>query len=243
MADRIVGLTAVGGILAALLARQRTGRGQRVDVPMFETMVGFVLGDHLGGLTFEPPLDHGGYARQLSHERRPYRTSDGYICALVYNDKQWQGFLRAIGRESLLQEDERFATFANRSRHIDFVYGELARIFEQKSTAEWMALLEEADVPMMPMHDLESVLADPHLVATGFFATGEHPSEGTIRSMRAPMTWSDTVPEPMRHAPRLGEHTVEVLEQAGFGAEEIDALIAQGAVQAGAAPSSAEQER
>jgi crotonobetainyl-CoA:carnitine CoA-transferase CaiB-like acyl-CoA transferase len=96
---------------------------------------------------------------------------------------------------------------------------------------------------MMPMHDLESVLADPHLVATGFFATGEHPSEGTIRSMRAPMTWSDTVPEPMRHAPRLGEHTVEVLEQAGFGAEEIDALIAQGAVQAGAAPSSAEQER
>jgi crotonobetainyl-CoA:carnitine CoA-transferase CaiB-like acyl-CoA transferase len=153
MADRIVGLTAVGGILAALLARERTGRGQRLDVPMFETMVGFVLGDHLGGLSFEPPLDEGGYARQLSHERRPYRTSDGYICALVYNDKQWQGFLRAIGRESLPQEDARFATFASRSRHIDFVYGELARIFEQRSTAEWMALLEEADVPMMPMHD------------------------------------------------------------------------------------------
>ena len=122
---------------------------------MFETMVGFVLGDHLGGLTFEPPLDEGGYARQLSHERRPYRTSDGYICALVYNDKQWQGFLRAIGRESLPQEDARFATFASRSRNIDFVYGELARIFEQRSTAEWMALLEEADMPMMPMHDLE----------------------------------------------------------------------------------------
>jgi len=231
MADRIVGLTAVGGILAALLARQQTGRGQRVDVPMFETMVGFVLGDHLGGLSFEPPLDHGGYARQLSHERRPYRTSDGYICALVYNDKQWQGFLRAIGRESLLQEDARFATFANRARHIDFVYGELARIFEQRSTAEWMALLEGADVPMMPMHDLESVLDDPHLVATGFFTTSEHPSEGTVRSMRMPMSWSDTVPEPMRHAPRLGQHTVEVLEQAGYGAGEIDALIAAGAVQ------------
>ena len=93
-----------------------------------------------------------------------------------------------------------------------------------------MALLEEADVPMMPMHDLESVLDDPHLVATKFFTTGEHPSEGTVRSMRMPMTWSDTVPEPMRHAPRLGEHTVEVLEQAGFGTDEIDSLIAEGAV-------------
>jgi crotonobetainyl-CoA:carnitine CoA-transferase CaiB-like acyl-CoA transferase len=232
MADRIVGLTAVGGILAALLARQRTGRGQRLDVPMFETMVGFILGDHLGGLSFEPPLDEGGYARQLSPERRPYRTSDGYICALVYNDTQWQRFLRAIGRESLLQEDARFATFANRSRHIDFVYGELAGIFEQRSTAEWMALLEEADIPMMPMHDFKSVLADPHLEATGFFSTVEHPSEGTIRSMRMPMSWSDSTPEPMRHAPRLGEHSVEVLEQAGFSADEIDALIAAGAVQA-----------
>ena len=213
MADRIVGLTAVGGILAALLARQGTGRGQRVDVPMFETMVGFILGDHLGGLSFEPPLDEGGYARQLSPERRPYRTNDGYICALVYNDKQWQSFLKAVGRESLLQDDERFASFANRSRHIDFVYGELARIFEERSTAEWMALLEAADIPMMPMHDLQSVLTDPHLVATNFFSTVEHPSEGTIRSMRMPMTWSDSTPEPARHAPRLGEHSIEVLEQ------------------------------
>jgi formyl-CoA transferase len=235
MADRIVGLTAVGGILAALMARERTGRGQRLDVPMFETMVGFVLGDHLGGLTFDPPLDEGGYARQLSHERRPYRTSDGYICALIYNDKQWQGFLRAIGRESLLEEDARFATFANRSRHIDFVYGELARIFEQRSTAEWMKLLEEADVPMMPMHDLKSVLDDPHLVATKFFTTSEHPTEGTIRSMRMPLMYSESTPEPTRPAPRLGEHSVEVLADAGYSGAEIAALIAQGAVLASSA--------
>ena len=89
VADRIVGITAVGGILASLIARGRTGRGQRVDIPMFETMVGFVLGDHLGGLTYEPPLDGCGYARQLSPYRRPYRSKDSYICALVYNDKQW----------------------------------------------------------------------------------------------------------------------------------------------------------
>ncbi|RYF68516.1 MAG: CoA transferase, partial [Comamonadaceae bacterium] len=182
MADRIVGQTAVGAILASLLARGRTGRGDRVDIPMFETMVAFVLGDHLGGLTYEPPLDGGGYARQLSPERRPYRTSDGYICALVYNDKQWDGFLKAIGRESLAAQDERFASFANRSRNIDHVYGVLSGIFEERTTAEWMRLLEQADVPFMPMHDLQSVLHDPHLEATGFFATVQHPTEGAIRT-------------------------------------------------------------
>jgi formyl-CoA transferase len=231
MADRIVGITAVGGILAALLARGRTGRGQRLDVPMFETMVGFVLGDHLGGLTYEPPLDGGGYARQLSPHRRPYRTQDGWICALVYNDGQWQRFLRATGRESLLQTDPRFATFAERARHIDFVYGELASMFLDHSTAEWMALLEQADVPFMPMHDLQSVLTDPHLAATGFFAQVEHPSEGTVRSMQMPMRWSDTPAAPERLAPRQGEHSVEVLRQAGLDAAEIDALIAADVVQ------------
>lgn len=231
MADRIVGITAVGGILASLLARQTTGRGQRLDVPMFETMVGFVLGDHMGGLTFEPPLDQGGYARQLSPERRPYRTRDGYICAMVYNDKQWVSFLRVVGRESLLQTDSRFANFANRSRNIDFVYGELARIFEERGTAQWMALLESADVPVMPMHDLQSVLTDPHLVATGFFSTVNHPSEGPIRSMRMPMTWSDSTPDPIRPAPLCGEHSIEVMQQTGFTTREIDDLMAQGAVQ------------
>lgn len=229
MADRIVGLTAVSGILGSLLARGRTGRGDRVDIPMFETMVGFVLGDHLGGLTFEPPLDGGGYARQLSPERRPYRTRDGYICALVYNDKQWQGFLREIGRESLMTDDDRFATYGARSRHIDHVYGVLASIFEERTTAEWTALLERADVPFMPMHDLHSILDDPHLVATGFFSQVEHPSEGTIRSMRMPMTWQNDQPPPQRPAPRQGEHTREVLQDAGYSAAEIDDLVAAGA--------------
>ena len=230
MADRIVGQTAVGGILASLLARERTGRGDRVDIPMFETMVGFVLGDHLGGLTYEPPLDGGGYARQLSPERRPYRTSDGYICALVYNDKQWEGFLRGVGREDLARDDERFATFANRSRNIDFVYGTLARIFEERSTAEWVRLLEEADVPFMPMHDLQSILHDPHLTATGFFSEVDHPTEGPIRSMRMPMAWTNNTPDPPRPAPRLGQHTREVLLEAGLTGGEIDALVASGAV-------------
>jgi crotonobetainyl-CoA:carnitine CoA-transferase CaiB-like acyl-CoA transferase len=232
MADRVVGITAVSAILASLLARGRTGRGQRVDIPMFETMVGFVLGDHLGGLTYEPALDGGGYARHLSPHRRPYRTQDGYLCALVYNDKQWQGFLRAIGRESLLVEDARFASFANRSRNIDVVYEFLSDLFALRSTAEWTRLLEDADIPMMPMHDLDSVLEDPHLAATGFFSTVAHPTEGLIRSMRAPVSFFGTPAGPVKHAPGQGEHSVEILRQSGYSAEEIDALLASGAVQA-----------
>ncbi|MBL8344096.1 MAG: CoA transferase [Rubrivivax sp.] len=228
VADRIVGQTAVGAILASLLARERSGRGDRVDIPMFETMVAFVLGDHLAGLTFEPPLDDGGYPRQLSPERRPYRTKDGYICALVYNDKQWEGFLKGIGRESLAQEDPRFASFSVRSRHIDHVYGWLSGVFEQRTTAEWMRLLEAADVPFMPMHDLRSILSDPHLLATGFFQSVQHPTEGAIHSMRPAPRWQVHQPEEARLAPTLGEHTVDVLREAGLADAEIERLVEAG---------------
>ncbi|MFA5538049.1 MAG: CoA transferase [Gemmobacter sp.] len=228
IADRIVGLVAVGAILASIIERDRSGQGQRVDVPMFETMASFVLGDHLGGLTFDPPLDAGGYARQLSPERRPYRTSDGHICALVYTDSHWERFFAAIGRPEMPAADPRFRNFVSRMAHIDEVYAELSRIFLTRSSAEWLALLEDADVPAMPMHDFQGMLNDPHLQATGFFRQVEHPTEGAIRSMAVPATWSRSAAEPGRLAPRQGEHSVEVLEEAGFSAEEIADLRARG---------------
>lgn len=234
VADRVVGLTAVGGILATLMARERTGRGDRIDIPMFETMVGFVLGDHLGGLTFEPPLDDGGYARQLSPDRRPYATSDGYVCALIYTDKQWESFLSVIGRKDMTQEDPSFASFASRARNIDHIYRVLSRIFAERSTDEWLALLEKADVPFMPMHDLHSVQRDPHLEAVGFFRAEQHPSEGQIQTMRCPMTWQTLSPAPTRPAPRHGQHTREVLEAAGMSQDQIDQLITNGAALAAA---------
>lgn len=230
LSDRVVALAAVGAIAATLVNRERTGRGQRVDIPMMETMTGFVLGDHLGGLTFEPPLDAGGYGRQLSPDRRPYRTRDGYVCALVYNDKQWNAFLAAIGREDLPKKDPRFAGFAARIANIDHVNAELARIFETRTTAEWLALLEAADVPVMPMNDLQGLLSDPHLAATGFFRTVEHPSEGRIRDMRVAATWSATQPAPSRLAPRLGEQGDEILREVGFDDTRIRELIERGAV-------------
>jgi crotonobetainyl-CoA:carnitine CoA-transferase CaiB-like acyl-CoA transferase len=227
LVDRIVGLTAVGAICASLVHRDRTGRGQRVDIPMFETMAGFVMGDHMGGLTFEPPLDKGGYARHLSRDRRPYKTADGHICVIVYNDKQWEAFFAASGRQDL-RADPRFANFAGRAANINVVYAELARIFLTRSTTEWTELLTRADVPVMPMHDLESMLEDPHLVATDFFPVVEHPSEGPIRSMRVSANWSDTKAEPERLAPVLNEHGEAILRDAGFSPDEIAAMIRDG---------------
>jgi crotonobetainyl-CoA:carnitine CoA-transferase CaiB-like acyl-CoA transferase len=234
LADRVVGLSAVGIILASLLHRDRTGRGQRVDIPMFETMVGFVMGDHLGGLTFEPPLDQGGYVRHMSPDRRPYRTSDGFISVIVYNDKQWSSFFDATGREDL-RENPMFASFAGRLRNIDAVYAELGRIFATRPTAEWMKLLLDADIPVMQVHDLQSLLGDPHLVETGFFPVAEHPTEGPIRSMRVAAAWSDSPVVPSRLAPQLGEHTREILEEAGFSEVEIDQLVSEGVALAGPA--------
>ena len=166
LVDRIVGLTAVGAICASLVHRDRTGRGQRVDIPMFETMATFVMGDHMGGLTYEPPLDQGGYARHLSPDRRPDKTSDGCICVIVYNDKQWANFLAATGRDDL-RKDPKFATFAGRATNIDHP---LCRTGPHpgrpRARPSGRQILEKADVPVMPMHDLDSLLQDPHIVAT-----------------------------------------------------------------------------
>ena len=230
IADRIVGLTALSAVLAALLARNKTGLGQKVDVPMFETMTGFILGDHLGGLTFDPPLDHGGYERQLSQNRKPYRTADGYVCALVYTDDHWRRFLAAIGEPERMENDQRFTTFSTRMRHINEVYAWLSEIFLTRSSADWIALLDEVDVPVMAMHSFESVLEDPHLEAVGFFQQVVHPTEGRIRSMANPVTMSNTPITTGRPAPRLGEHTREILAQLGESEESIEQLVRSGVV-------------
>jgi crotonobetainyl-CoA:carnitine CoA-transferase CaiB-like acyl-CoA transferase len=232
MADRIIGLLAVGAINAALLHRERTGEGQRVEVPMFETMAGFVLGDHLGGRAFDPPLDAGGYARLLSPGRRPYRTRDGFICTMIYNDRQWRNFCAAAGLPDLVSEDPRFASHATRTENIDAILGMLERVFAERDTAEWVRVLEGADLPVAPLHTLESIARDPHLVASGFFSTEEHPTEGRLVRMAPAARFSAdeaAPPPPLRPAPRLGEHGEEALREAGYDEAEIGALFASGA--------------
>lgn len=228
IADRTVGLRMANAISAALYFRERSGKGQAIEVPMFETMVEYVVGDHMAGLTYEPPAGPAGYARLLARERRPYATSDGYVCAVVYNDNHWRSFLQLVGREDVWESDARFRSIGNRTRHIDEVYRFLADILRTRSTADWLQLLEQADIPVMPMHTMESLLDDPHLNAIGFFSQVEHPSAGTIRSMAIPGSWSESSPAITRHAPELGEHSVEILREAGFDEAAIAALLADG---------------
>jgi crotonobetainyl-CoA:carnitine CoA-transferase CaiB-like acyl-CoA transferase len=233
MADRSVGLHVVNAVCAALFWRERSGRsggglGQRIDVPMFESLLQTVLGEHMGGYTFEPQTGDPGYARMLSKERRPYETRDGYVCVLVYNDKQWRAFFELIGRKELLA-DPKFATPEARSRNFESAYALVAEHMKTRSTDEWLAALEKADIPVQRMNSLADIVKDPHLAAIGYFRSVEHPTEGRIKSMAVPSEWSESRPEYRRHAPRLGEHTREVLREAGYEDDAIERMIKAGA--------------
>jgi crotonobetainyl-CoA:carnitine CoA-transferase CaiB-like acyl-CoA transferase len=228
VADRSVGQQVASAVSAALYAREKTGKGQRIDVPMFEHLLQIVLGEHLGGYTFEPQVGEAGYARMLAPDRRPYPTKDGYVCALIYNDKQWRAFFQVIGRSEMFS-DPRFSNQEVRSKNYDSAYAFVADEMKKRTTAEWLEALERADIPVQRMNSLADIVADPHLAATGYFRAVEHPSEGRIKSMAVPSEWSETKPEYRRHAPRLGQHTREVLREAGLDEGAIEALLQSGA--------------
>lgn len=229
IADRITGLAAVNAVTTALYARSRTGRGQSVEVPMFETVTQMVLADHMGGHTFRPPEGPHGYARMLAPHRAPYETRDGYMCVLIYNDKHWRAFFKLIGEEEMFNTDPRFGSHEARSRNIAEVYAFAAGHLKQRSNAEWETLLREADIPSAPMKTIDDLLHDPHLAQTGFFMETEHPSEGRLREMTLASHWSDADAMPHRPAPRLGEHSAEILREAGYDDAGIQRLAAAGA--------------
>jgi crotonobetainyl-CoA:carnitine CoA-transferase CaiB-like acyl-CoA transferase len=227
--DRVCGIQAAQTALAALFMRERTSRGQYIEVPMFETMVSLVMGDHFGGETFDPPEGPMGYQRLLTPHRRPFRTRDGHIALLVYTDAHWRAFFDAVGRPETLQ-DPRYATPAERAKHYDSLYAILGGIVAQRTSAEWVALMRERDIPCMPIHDLAGLLDDEHLDAIGFFQSVDHPSEGRLRSMRPAARWSDADLSVRHHAPRAGEQSVELLREAGYDDPAIERLLESGAV-------------
>ncbi|MBY0269627.1 MAG: CoA transferase [Burkholderiales bacterium] len=228
LADRIVGLHAVYAVTSALYHRERSGEGQAVEVPMFECMSQMILGDHFGGRTFDPPVGAAGYARVLAPQRKPFRTKDGYVCVLMYNDKQWQSFFRLIGRDDLYRDDPRFNSHENRSARIDEVNSFVAGEMLKRSTGDWLNALMAADIPAARMNAIDDVIDDEHLTGTGFIRMEEHPTEGRLRSTRAATQWSHTPPAPQCGAPRLGEHGAEVLRAAGYSDDEIRRLAAAG---------------
>ena len=226
MADRLTGLHAVYAITAGLYQREKTGEGEAIEVPMFESFSHFVLGDHLAGYTYEPQEPASFYRRALA--RRPYITSDGYICALVYNDKQWISFSKIIGREDLMK-NSKFLSQERRQANIEYIYEFLDGIFKTKTTDQWLGLLEKGDIPVSRMNNIGDVVRDEHLNATGFFNVEDHPSEGSVRGMRTPTNWSEHPLSPdLRPAPRHGQHTKEILKEFGYTSQEISDLVKSG---------------
>ena len=225
-ADKTTGLAVVNAVLAALFARERSGRGQYVEVPMLETMVAFMLAEHLGGLCFEPALGKAGYTRLVAAGRRPAPTKDGYIGILPYTGAQWSAFFNAAGRADLAQK---YGGADRQARNADIaiLYEELARATRERTTAEWVAICAERDIPATPIYAIDDLPSHPHLQAVGMFARAEHPSEGKIRYLRPPTKFAATPATVRSHAPLLGQHTREILCEAGYDAGEIAALEAQ----------------
>jgi len=211
LADKLGGVTTAYAVMAALFHRERTGQAQHVEVPMFETLTAFLLAEHMDGATFDDVPKDFGYARMLVPHRRPLETKDGFITLLPYTNQQWTRFFKAVGRDDMVAHPW-ISDMEERSRNIGALYDMVAQIAVTRTTQEWIDLMEEADIPAMPVRNLADLPADPHLAATGFFQQIEHPTEGPIWTTKPPIRFSET---PARHdhrpAPHLGEHSEEIL--------------------------------
>ena len=223
LADKTTAVHAAYAIMLALFARERTGRGQKVGVPMFETMVGFLSAEHLGGRIFEPPVGEMGYTPVRQGMRRPFKTKDGYLCFMPYTDEHWRRFLGLIDAPEIAS-DERFMTMRGRQANIEMVWAEVGRQLSLRTNSEWLALIGETDIPFAVLNELEDLPADPHLASVGFWNLLEHETEGMLRLPSNPIEMSMTPPSIRRLPPRLGQHTSEVLAEFGFSVAEIEAL-------------------
>jgi len=228
LADKTTAMAVVTAVTAALFARERTGEGQELEVPMFETMVYFTMAEHLWGNTFEPPIGSAGYKRLMSYHRKPYKTQDGYIAILPYMNNHWKIFCEKAN-EPELAEDPRFKTLSDRVQNIDDTYQETARVMATKTTQEWFDIFADTPVPVIAVNTLDGLLDDPHLKAVDFWQEYDHPTEGKIRMTRFPVNFSKTPADVRRPQPRLGEHSKEVLGEVGLSDDDIAAMIDTGA--------------
>ncbi|MBB4632409.1 CaiB/BaiF CoA transferase family protein [Sphingosinicella soli] len=227
VADKVAGLTGTYAIIAALFARERTGLGQEIEVPMFETLVSFAMVEHLCGSIFEPPLGPPEYVRATSESRRPYRTSDGYIGVMIYNDKHWRAFFDVLGNPDW-SRDPMFASMRSRTENITTVLAKLATVIEGRTTDEWLDLLRKAEIPATQIATLTDLLHDPHLMETGFWEERDT-QDGKLRFPGIPTHFSETPGAIGDAGPALGADSRDVLTEGGFTDAEIEALMESGA--------------
>lgn len=226
-ADKTCGVAAAHAILAALFQRERTGRGQFIEIPMFETMTSYVLVEHLYGHHLPGHSDEIGYPRVLTEWRKPYQTADGFVCMMPYTDKHWQTFFSQSGYPQHAA-DERFTTISMRTRHIAELYELAGQIVAKHPTAHWLAFCDKFEIPAAAANRLEDLEADPHLKSVGFFADIQNDAGHHYRFTRSPIRMEHSRVDPVM-APRLGEHTRQELINAGLSSEMVDKMLASGA--------------
>ena len=229
MADKLVGVTLSQAVAMALVHRLRTGQGQFVEVPMFEVLVAFNLVEHINGAAYRPALGPLGYQRVTTTARRPFPTKDGYVCILPYTDAQWSSFFTAVGRPELMEKPG-FATYSARVHTVDELYGFVASVTPGRTTAEWVEICEQGQIPCMPVIDIQTLMDDEHLQAVGMFEAHQHPSEGDTVLVRPPVTLSASPAGIRTHAPSFGEHSRELARELGYDEAAVSALLASGAL-------------
>ncbi|WP_428487474.1 CaiB/BaiF CoA transferase family protein [Rhodopila sp.] len=224
LVDKLTGTYLASMIGMALFHRERTGQGQEIHLPMMETILSFMLVEHLWHGTLGEPEKGLGYPRMLTPHRRPYQTKDGFISVIAHSNAQWGKLFDAMGVPALI-DDPRFSSVQARSANIDAVYATLAEGMQQRTTAEWLAELRPADIPCGKANTLDDLFKDDYLTETGFFEPHDHPDEGKVVIPAIPARFSKSPPNVHRPWPRLGEHTREILQEAGFSEVEIGAIV------------------
>ena len=228
MADKTTGLFLSNYISMALVHKERTGEGQKLHVPMYESFAAFVISEHMQGQTFVPATGPAGYTRMLTVHRKPYETMDGFICVVPYTQKHWMNFFTLVGEQNLIG-DPRFSSQTDRTKNIDALYEIVSDSMKTRTTSDWLITLTDADIPAGPMNSPEDLFDCPHLDAVGMFPEIEHPTEGRIKHIKVPVTFSKTPGGLYRHSEKLGESTHAVLSELGFSKAEIINLQNTGA--------------
>ncbi len=224
IADKVSALHIAYAVNAALFRRATTGDGDHIEIPMAELMAAFNLTEHLNGHTLEPKQEPFSYPRLRTKHRKPRRSADGWICLMPYSNQNWQDFFELAGRSDLAS-DPRFATINDRIVNIDALYSSLDDVTQTRTTAEWLEVCEHYSIPAAPVNDLERISEDPHMDAVGLLTVAEHPSEGTYRVIKDPVSFRSGNAGLQHHAPQIGQHTKEILQELGYDKGAIERII------------------
>ena len=221
LVDKLCGLTIAYAVLAALFHRERTGEGQKIEIPMLDASRAFMLVEHIGPAASVPPCGEAGYSRVLNAHRGPKQTADGWAAVMPYSDENWTQILTFLGRSDLLG-DPRVATPRARVDHAGFLYEAMADGLRLRSTADVLAFCDAARIPSGPVSTLSDIVDG--------FPEADHPVIGRYKVIPSATRFSATPTSVHRPAPRVGEDTAEILASLGFGPAEIEALAQSGAI-------------